>query len=209
MAKVNCRSCLGVKLWKLNYILQSSQYIVKTYILATLHHFIRNESDSYPITGCLKPSFLVASSISFSSQGCGRIKYLTNWDTHHTAGSPWTRTSRSARSSGTARGKYGGRGWRLSSIGSSTTWTFLSFISPKIISKHHHHLMVLLMQLPFNKDSGLSFTVTLEKCYNFHFTKVFTQVPKMLAQKWQSCSSHLGWCASQVHSLFYSTIICY
>lgn len=128
--------------------------MVKVYIPATPYHFMRNKSDSHPITGCLKPSFLVASSISFSSQGCGRIKYLTNCDTHHTAGSPWTRTSRSARSSGTARGKYGGRGWRLSTMGSSTTWTFLSFISPERISKHHHHHTVLFIQLlPFNKNS--------------------------------------------------------
>lgn len=80
--------------------------------------------------GCLKPSLAVVCWISFSSHAWGRTRYLTNWDTHHTDGSPCRRCKRGARSSGIARGRYGGRGWRLSTMGSSTTWTSLSWASP-------------------------------------------------------------------------------
>lgn len=54
----------------------------------------------------------------------GRVKYVTNCPIHHADGSPWTRVSRSARSSGTDSGRKSGRGVRLSTIGSSTTRTF-------------------------------------------------------------------------------------
>lgn len=87
-------------------------------------------SRTHPIMGCLKPSLTPVSRISFSSHGCGRTRYLTNWDTHQTDGSPCSLCRRAARSSGIARGRYGGLGWRLSTMGNSTTWTSRSRASP-------------------------------------------------------------------------------
>lgn len=96
----------------------------------TIQEETHKEKCTHPIIGCLKPSLTPVSLISFSSHACGRTRYFTNWDTHQTDGSPCNLCRRAARSSGIARGRYGGLGWRLSTMGNSTTWTSRSWASP-------------------------------------------------------------------------------
>jgi hypothetical protein len=79
---------------------------------------------TYPTMGFLNPNFKRMESKSFCNCGCGLIRKRHIWPIHQTIGFPWSRVNLGAMSSGIDSGMNGGRGCKLSTIGSSTTCIF-------------------------------------------------------------------------------------
>ena len=78
---------------------------------------------TYPTIGATKSNFVLDSVISCLVSGWSRSRYLINWPVHQMWGSPCIASSLSAMSDGIDTGKYGGRGFKKSTIGSCNTWT--------------------------------------------------------------------------------------
>ena len=95
---------------------------VKVFIIMNVTLDITERADTYPTIGFWKLMFFFASSSIACVSGWYLSKYFINWPIHQTDGSPWRRMIRSDKSLGMDKGRKGGRGESMSTIGSSITW---------------------------------------------------------------------------------------